>query len=93
LSAAADGGSDAAHKLSADIKEYINQKYQSANHWSIMVQIYANVEGLSKKLCSVGLITSPSDFRSFTVSFSMNQPLFSFIDVGSGKERADYKIK
>ena len=26
-------------------------------------------------------------------AFSLNQPLFSFVDVGSGKERADHKIK
>lgn len=58
-----------------------------------MVQVYANFEGLARKLCSVGIIKLPLDLHAFARSFSLNQPLFSFIDVGSGKERADHKIK
>ena len=58
-----------------------------------MVQIYANFEGLGRKLSSVGIIKTPQDLHAFARSFSLNQPLFSFVDVGSGKERADHKIK
>jgi hypothetical protein len=29
----------------------------------------------------------------FARAFSLNKSLFSFIDVGSGKERADHKVR
>jgi hypothetical protein len=58
-----------------------------------MVHIYLSLDKLAMKLASVGLLRSPSDFRAFAQRFSVNQPLFSIIDVGQGKERADYKIK
>ena len=58
-----------------------------------MVQIYLSLDKLAIKLASVGLLRSPQEFRAFAQSFSVNQPLFSIIDVGQGKERADHKIK
>lgn len=93
LSASRDGGSDAAHRLHQEIRAHILRQYETAGQWSIMVQIYANLEGLGRKLSSVGIIKTPQDLHAFARSFSLNQPLFSFVDVGSGKERADHKIK
>lgn len=94
LRAGADGGSDAAHKLHSEIRNHILDVYEgSAGSWSIMVHIYANLEGLSRKLASVGIIKSPQELHVFARAFSLHQPLFNFIDVGSGKERADHKIK
>ena len=58
-----------------------------------MVQIYLSLDKLAIKLASVGLLRSPQEFRAFAQSFNVNQPLFSIIDVGHGKERADHKIK
>lgn len=58
-----------------------------------MVQVYSNLDGLARKLYSVGIIKSVTDLHEFSRSFSLNQPLFSFVDVGSGKERADHKIR
>lgn len=58
-----------------------------------MVLIYANLDDLSRKLAHVGLINTAGDFAAFARSFSLNQPLFHFVDVGRGKERADHKIK
>lgn len=58
-----------------------------------MVQIYANFDGLSKKLAQVGILKSPQEFHEFIRAFNLNQALFQFIDVGFGKERADHKIK
>lgn len=34
-----------------------------------------------------------TELQAFARSFSLAQPLFSFVDVGSGKERADHKIR
>lgn len=58
-----------------------------------MVQIYLSLDKLAQKLAQVGLLRSPQELRIFTQRFSVNQPLFSIIDVGQGKERADHKIK
>lgn len=58
-----------------------------------MVQIYANFEGLSRKLNNIGWLKSPQELHTFARAFSCNQPLFSFVDVGMGKERADHKLK
>ncbi|CAN9132075.1 unnamed protein product [Alternaria alternata] len=58
-----------------------------------MVQVYLSLDKLSQKLASVGLLRSPQELRAFAQRFSVNQPLFSVIDVGHGKERADHKIK
>lgn len=58
-----------------------------------MVQIYCNFDGLSRKLAQVGILKSPGELYQFARAFSLSQPLFSFVDVGSGKERADHKVK
>ncbi len=58
-----------------------------------MAQIYLSLDKLAFKLQQVGLLRYSQDLRSFAQRFSVNQPLFSIIDVGQGKERADHKIK
>ena len=58
-----------------------------------MVHIYVSMDKLGQKLASVELLERPNELRAFAQSFSVNQPLFSFIDVGQGKERADHRIK
>lgn len=92
LSRGADGGSEAAHRLHSELKDYLQDRYPSHN-FSIMVNVVANFEGLSKKLASVGILKSPNDLHTFARAFSCSQPLFSFLDVGMGKERADHKLK
>jgi hypothetical protein len=67
--------------------------YSNSGNWPIMVQIYLSLEKLAQKLASVNLLRSPQELRAFAQRFSVNQPLFSIIDVGQGKERADHKIK
>ena len=92
---AQDGGAEAAHTLSVDIRSHIAQLYPdvSTSNWSIMVHYYYNMEGLSHKLRSLGVIQNPNCMAPFARAFGLNQPLFNFIDVGSGKERADYKVR
>jgi hypothetical protein len=58
-----------------------------------MAHIYLSLDKLGEKLYQVGLLNHPIALRAFCQSFNMNQPLFHIIDVGQGKERADYKIK
>jgi hypothetical protein len=93
LRAGREGGSEAASKLQTAIRDHIALRYDNSAHWPIMVHIYLSLDKLSEKLFQVGLLKYQQDLRPFSQSFNMNQPLFSIIDVGQGKERADYKIK
>ncbi|KAJ8115693.1 hypothetical protein OPT61_g2722 [Boeremia exigua] len=91
--AAGDGGSEAASRLHHAIHNHISSLYGNSGSWPIMVQVYLSLDKLAFKLQQVGLLRHPQDLRSFAQRFSVNQPLFSIIDVGQGKERADHKIK
>ena len=63
------------------------------NDLQIVVNIYANVDGLAHALVRKRLVDSVAEFRSFVTGFTSRRPLYDFIDVGYGKERADNKIK
>ncbi|EFQ91728.1 hypothetical protein PTT_11369 [Pyrenophora teres f. teres 0-1] len=91
--AGGNGGSEAASRLYHAIRGHVASLYNNSANWPIMVQIYLSLDKLAIKLASVGLLRSPQEFRAFAQSFSVNQALFSIIDVGQGKERADHKIK
>jgi hypothetical protein len=91
--AGGDGGSEAASRLYHAIRDHIASLYNNSGNWPIMVQVYLSLDKLAQKLASVGLLRSPQELRAFAQRFSVNQPLFSIIDVGHGKERADHKIK
>lgn len=54
--------------------------------------VYCNKAGLSETLTANGACTA-EQFEAFVIGFNQASPLFSFVDVGSGKERADEKIK
>ncbi|KAF3057043.1 SKP1-like protein 19 [Daldinia childiae] len=90
-----DGGAMAAHQLRDDIKKHLKEAYPDVNieTWHIMVQVVLNLEGLSRKLFSVDLAKSMSELSAFARGFSRAQGLFSFIDVGKGKEQADFKVR
>lgn len=87
------GGADAAYTLLKGIEQQLQQHFVDGAQYQVVVQIYVNMEGLSKKLASVGIISHPQELYAFARAFTLNQPLFSFIDVGFGKERADHKIR
>lgn len=91
LKKAGDGGAEAAHLLYNAILETLQERGSPIG--TVMVNIYADLDSLARKLAYVGLINTPVDLQAFTRSFSMNKPLFNFVDVGKGKERADHKIK
>lgn len=91
--AGGDGGSEAASRLYHAIRNHVSTLYSNSGNWPIMVQIYFSLDKLATKLGYIGLLRSPTELRVFAQRFSVNQPLFSVIDVGQGKERADHKIK
>ena len=90
-----DGGCDAAHQLHGEIKNYLKSTYPNASvdDWNIVVQVVLNLQGLANKLLACGIVTNPNEVFAFARAFGLAQPLFSFIDVGVGKERADHKIR
>ncbi|KAH7411790.1 hypothetical protein DE146DRAFT_254622 [Phaeosphaeria sp. MPI-PUGE-AT-0046c] len=91
--AGGDGGSEAASRLYHAIRDHVASLHGNSANWPVMVQIYLSLDKLAVKLAQVGLLRTPSELRAFAQRFSINQPLFSIIDVGQGKERADHKIK
>ena len=91
--AGGDGGSEAASRLCHEIRNHVASIHSNSGNWPVMVQVYLSLEKLAMKLAQVGLLRSHSELRTFAQRFSVNQPLFSIIDVGQGKERADHKIK
>jgi hypothetical protein len=91
--AANDGGSEAASRLERAVRDHIAMLYGNSGNWPIMVQVYLSLDKLAQKLASVGLLQKPQDLRTFAQGFSLNQSLFTIVDVGHGKERADHKIK
>jgi hypothetical protein len=83
-----EGGAEAAHQLHMAIKDEIKAKYPDAiSGWSIVVQVVLNMQGLAMKLASCGIISNPNELSAFGRAFGLAHPLFSFVDVGSGKER------
>ena len=54
--------------------------------------MYANVKGLADVLVRAGAIKDVAVFEDFARGFSRGKTLFDFVDVGSGKDRADEKI-
>ncbi|KXL46403.1 hypothetical protein M433DRAFT_88094 [Acidomyces richmondensis BFW] len=90
-----DGGAEAAHLLHTELKNQLKTIYPDCNvsDWSIVVQVILNLHGLGTKLASCNMIVNPAELVSFGRAFGQAHPLFSFIDVGTGKERADHKIR
>lgn len=86
------GGAKAAQQLHDELQDYL-RKFDGSKGWKLMVRIYVNLEGLKQTYVSRGLYAEEVTLREFANGFTQNQPLFDFVDVGYGKERADHKIK
>jgi hypothetical protein len=78
------------------VREHVVSLYSdnsSAASWPIVTHIYLSLDKFAQTLVKAGILKLQQDFRAFAQAFSVNQPLFSIIDVGFGKERADYRLK
>lgn len=58
----------------------------------VICRVYANVLGLGEVLARAGVVEDAYDFELFMRGFTRAKTMFDFIDVGSGKDRADEKI-
>ncbi|KAK5110083.1 hypothetical protein LTR62_006328 [Meristemomyces frigidus] len=90
-----DGGAEAAHQLYTILRDDLKTQYPegNVNDWTIVVHIVLNMQGLGNKLQQCGIISNQNELAAFGRAFSLAQPLFSFIDAGNGKERADHKVR
>lgn len=59
----------------------------------ILVRAFANVSGLGAALERDGRLKEAGQLRAFATGFSTRQAFFDFVDVGAGKERADFKVR
>lgn len=89
------GGGYAAQELKKQIRAHLQSKYPdvSIDSWNIIVQFYANMDGLAKTLASRQILLNRSDLQMFASGFGRAQSLFSFVDVGYGKDKADHKCR
>ncbi|KAK0737170.1 hypothetical protein B0T21DRAFT_287937 [Apiosordaria backusii] len=90
-----EGGKKAAHELHRQLKQYIQEDCGLPNIDNIFVHVVLNVQGLSSALVQSGTLPT-SDYAAvskFGRGFCRAQPLFSFTDVGGGKEQADHKVR
>jgi len=86
------GGKDAANQLWASLREYVTRNFPSINSPKIITRIYANVKGLAEACYKAGIVDRPQLVEDFVRGFNGSRLLFDFVDVGSGKDRADDKI-
>lgn len=87
------GGRQAAWLLKDSIKKWALQfEPELPSDYRIVVRVYANVSGLADVLVRAGIVKHASTFEDFTRGFTRSDNLFDFVDVGSGKDRADAKI-
>ena len=86
------GGRDAANQLWAYVRDYVSRNFPNVQSPKILARIYANVKGLADACYKAGIVERPSVIEDFTRGFNGSRLLFDFVDVGSGKDRADDKI-
>lgn len=86
------GGRDAANQLWACLRDYVTRNLPSISSPKIITRIFANVQGLAETCVKAGIIEKASVFQDFVRGFNGSRLLFDFVDVGTGKDRADDKL-
>ncbi len=88
-----EGGEAAADALLAALQQYMHEMTGQANGMDVLVRAFANVSGLGQALELGGRLKNATQLREFATGFSRRQAFFDFVDVGDGKERADFKVR
>lgn len=86
------GGREAANQLWACLRDYVTRNLPSISSPKIITRIFANVQGLAETCVKAGIIDKTSLFEDFVRGFNGSRLLFDFVDVGTGKDRADDKL-
>lgn len=87
------GGQEAAAILATATRDYVHRRNPSlAADYTIVTRIYANLKGLGDVCYRAGILDRPTIMDEFARGFTGSKQLFDFVDVGTGKDRADKKI-
>ncbi|KAH8106088.1 hypothetical protein BXZ70DRAFT_415569 [Cristinia sonorae] len=83
-----EGGRLAAAKLSESIRDFIR-----SDGTQIYVYVFIHKQGLTNILRRCGLEAVARHLEEFMIGFNQSTERFIFVDVGSGKEAVDSKIR
>ena len=75
------------------MKDYVCRIKPELARLPIVIRAFANIDGMSSYLSKVGLAQSSATMWNFAKAFSQAHAGSDFVFVGSGKDRADKKIK
>ncbi|KAF9229318.1 hypothetical protein BS17DRAFT_16202 [Gyrodon lividus] len=93
LTAGHAGGRQAAMLLTKGLTDYmVETDAETSGRGQVWLTVYCNKSGLTDTLVNNEICTA-GEFETFILGFNQSSPLFSIVDVGSGKEAADAKIK
>ena len=87
------GGKEAASMLWTAVRDYVHQqKFGLPSDFKIVTRIYANLKGLGDVCHRAGILDGSTVIEDFARGFTGSKQFFDFVDVGTGKDRADDKI-
>ena len=86
------GGHLAAKMLSEATAQYLSS-HCGINQFQLWVYVFFNKRGLLETFGRAGLHIPKAKFDDFILGFNQAAERFLMVDVGSGKEAADAKIK
>ncbi|KAJ4175837.1 hypothetical protein NW755_014737 [Fusarium falciforme] len=93
IKAASTGGEEAADELLTATQEYLRTIVDDSDRLDVVVKAFAHLDGLGSRLVREARVKDTAQVRAFCAGFSSRLPMFDFVDVGFGKERADNKIR
>lgn len=88
-----EGAVEASRRLVQAVKDKIPNGSMDKNNLNIVVRIFVNARDLSRVMAQEGAIGSRDDFTLFMQQFNNSCGDFDFINVGPGKENADFKMR
>lgn len=87
-----EGGHIAAKMLSESVRQEFSSKYH-LDQFQFWVHVFYNKRGLVDAIGRAGHWAAKQKFEEFAFGFNEAAERFVMVDVGSGKEAADAKIK
>jgi hypothetical protein len=90
------GGQAAADQFMGKVREHLaslGSAIKEPKTVPVMVKAFANLSGLAQACAREKKVKSVGDIAQFWIGFTRRYALVDFVDVGSGKEEADNKIR
>ncbi|KAL1646115.1 hypothetical protein SLS58_003535 [Diplodia intermedia] len=92
LAEGANGGQRVAGALEEGVYKYVRTQFKGMPpNVKVTARVYANAKGLADTCARAGIATK-AEVQDFMIGFTGAKFLMDFVDVGSGKDRADEKI-